>query len=102
MGKESKAHVLVQRLRRQRPRTAKELAAYVRAFLGWRIPDQRVCPGHDSPLDYLAWSFLGAGGKTGDRDRSSRDCYVWANRGGGKTQLGSVASLLECLFLPGC
>ena len=33
---------------------------------------------------------------------SSGDCVVWANRGGGKTQLAAVATLLEGLFKPGC
>ncbi len=76
------------------PKTRKQLAAYVNTFLGWRIPDQAMCQGHCSPMDYLAWSFL-------DR-HDKRDAIIWANRGGGKTQLGAVASLLECLFLPQC
>lgn len=29
------------------------------------------------------------------------DCIVWANRGGGKTFLGAVATLLDLLFKPG-
>ncbi len=32
----------------------------------------------------------------------NRDIIVWANRGGGKTQLGAIASLLECVFLSDC
>ncbi|MBN1846898.1 MAG: hypothetical protein JW810_14525 [Sedimentisphaerales bacterium] len=127
---------LVQRLRRMRPRTRAQLAAYVQAFWGLTIPDQRICPDHDSPLDYLAYAFLG--GTPSDRGSSDmaatpsagaetaeipalgslhtpapvphacrpaglgRDAVIWANRGGGKTQLGAIASLLECLFLPGC
>ncbi len=30
-----------------------------------------------------------------------RDCVVWANRGGGKTFLGAVATLLDMIFKPG-
>ena len=30
------------------------------------------------------------------------DCVVWANRGGGKTQLAALATLLEGLFKPRC
>lgn len=32
----------------------------------------------------------------------SGDCLVWANRGGGKTQLAAMATLLEGLFKAGC
>jgi len=87
---------LLERMRGYRPRNRGQLAAYVKAFLGLRIPAERVCGDHDSPLDYLAYSFLGEGA------RRNRDCVVWANRGGGKTQLGAVASLLECMFLADC
>jgi len=34
--------------------------------------------------------------------QSNQDIIVWANRGGGKTQLGAIASLLECVFLDDC
>jgi hypothetical protein len=30
------------------------------------------------------------------------DCVVWANRGGGKTELAAVATLLDCVFKPNC
>ena len=58
---ESKHNVqqLLQYWRLRRPRTREELAAYVQAFLGWRIPDQRLCGDHDTPMDYLAWTLLG-------------------------------------------
>ena len=91
---------LLDRLRRCRPRTRGELAAYVEAFLGLKIPSQRVCAGHDSPLDYLAYSVLGSLDK--QKGNGCRDIAVWANRGGGKTQLGAIGSLLEGVFLPGC
>ena len=96
---------LLDRLRGYRPRTVKQLAAYVEAFCGLRIPQRRACAEHDSPLDYLAYSFITP--TADDRlnrsvERTGRDCVVWANRGGGKTQLGAIASLLECVFLPGC
>jgi hypothetical protein len=34
-------------------------------------------------------------------DTPTRDCVVWANRGGGKTFLGAVATLLDLLYKPG-
>jgi len=86
---------LVERIRGCRPRNAVELGAYVEAFLGLRVPAKRICDGHDSPMDYLAFSM------SVDQEHSG-DCVVWANRGGGKTQLGAIASLLECVFMPGC
>jgi len=90
---------LLNRLRRYRPRTREQLRAYVKAFVGIKIPAKRMCANHNSPLDYLAFSFLGA-----KKVEYSpwRNCVVWANRGGGKTQLGAIASLLEGIFLPCC
>ncbi|MBN1765499.1 MAG: hypothetical protein JW860_09605 [Sedimentisphaerales bacterium] len=81
----------------RRPRNREQLAAYVREFLGISVPDRNLCPEHQSPLDYLAYSFLGDASEA-----HTRDIVVWANRGGGKTQLGAVASLLEGVFLPKC
>ncbi len=83
-------------LRLYRPQTRAQLLRYVRCFLNIKTPDRRVCAGHASPMDYLWHSynadFAGSGG----------DCIVWANRGGGKTQLAAVAALLEGLFKPHC
>jgi len=131
---------MVEALRVRRPRGREELAAYVRAFLGLRVPGRRVCEGHDSPMDYLAYAVLGEEtplrlaaercqqalpaplrredgmgydapvGRCIEGDNRVRatlqnqagDCVVLAKRGGGKTQLGAAASLLECMFLPGC
>lgn len=77
-----------------RPRSRADLARWVRSALGMRVPARPACPQHQSPLDYLAGSFLdeGAGGRP--------DLLVWANRGGGKTMLAAVASLLEGLYKP--
>jgi len=69
------------------PRTADDLAAYVEHMFGLRVPRARVCPGHDSPLDYLVRSFINA-----------EDLVVWANRGGGKTTMAAVATLLDGIF----
>jgi len=53
---------MVESLRGRRPRDRRELAAYVRAFLGLKVPGRRVCAGHDSPMDYLAYAVLGEDG----------------------------------------
>ncbi|HOU57628.1 MAG TPA: hypothetical protein PK556_11875 [Smithellaceae bacterium] len=42
------------------------------------------------------------GGRDACASGTNGDCIVWANRGGGKTQLAAVATLLEGLFKPGC
>ncbi len=61
-----------------------------------------------SPMDYLAWSYFEPSqcGPGSPRPEAhwlgpSRDCVVWANRGGGKTLLGAVATALDLLFKPG-
>jgi Terminase RNaseH-like domain len=49
-----------------------------------------------TPLDYLAHSFFEKSGEGG-----TGDTVVWACRGGGKTTIGAVATLLDLLFKPG-
>src|SRR5512146_1082510 len=71
-------------LRQTRPRTRQDLQHYVKAFLDVAVPDQRICPGHSSPMDYLWYSFSGAGGSTGSCPVRNADAVVWANRAGGK------------------
>lgn len=83
------------KLRLSQPRTRKELHAWIRAYLGVSLPTKKICQHHDSPFDYLAHSFLESQGK-------SQDIIVWANRGGGKTMLGGVASVLDCIFRQQC
>ena len=152
MGGKGDIAAVVERMRAVRPRDRGELGAYLEAFLGLKVPGKRICAGHDSPMDYLAWGMLGGkrekgqgkrdkgkgrrGGVAsrrefeekrekgrGKRDKGqgevslrdeepmhgqdahakvSGDCVVWANRGGGKTQLGAVLSLLEGVFFDGC
>jgi len=85
-----------ERLRLFRPKTRDQLARYVRCFFNIKTPDRRLCVGHASPMDYLWHSY------NADVSASGGDCIVWANRGGGKTQLAAVATLLEGLFKPRC
>jgi hypothetical protein len=83
---------LLRVLRARRPSGRRALWEFVRCYYGLRLPRRRFCPGHSSPLDYVAASFFQTHG----------DLVVWANRGGGKTQLGSVTSHLDSIFRPGC
>ncbi len=65
---------------------------FIRAFYGLDVPRRAVCPGHSAPFDYVAGAFFETFG----------DSLVWANRGGGKTELGSVVTHLDSIFKPGC
>jgi len=94
-----KANVVYSSLRRIRPRTKKNLKNYIRVFCRVSVPDKKICRGHNSPMDYL-WHSLNS-----DFTRQSganADSVVWANRGGGKTELAALATLLDCIFKPGC
>jgi len=88
-------------LRGTRPRTRKDLRNYVKVFLDINIPDKRNCSEHVSPMDYL-WHVFGCDFATGKDSASNGDCVVWANRGGGKTELAAIATLLDCIFKDGC
>ena len=86
-------------LRCTRPVTKRHLRNYTSVFLGINVPAQGICEYHNSPMDYL-WHCYSA-----DFDahrRQNADCVVWANRGGGKTELAAVATLLDCIFKPDC
>ncbi len=80
-------------LRLIEPRTPNQLHGYVRAVLGFDMPRKPMIVGHNAPFDYLVHSFF--------EDRLPRDIVVWANRSGGKTQLGAIATLLDMIFKPG-
>ena len=67
-----------------------ELHAWVRLYTGLRVPRTPVCPGHDAPFDYLRLSYF----------EPASDLVVWAPRGGGKTRLAAVATLLDLLHKP--
>jgi len=86
-------------LRQSRPKRRKDLKNYVKVFLGLDIPDKKICPDHNSPMDYLWHSFAA----DFDKNRlANADAIVWANRCGGKTELAAVATLLDCVFKPNC
>jgi len=69
------------------PTNPRELQALVQRKFGILVPGVALCPGHQSPLDYLTASFLG-----------QQDLLVWANRGGGKTLMAAVATVLDAVF----
>lgn len=69
-----------------------QLHTWISANLNLHIPRTAVCPGHSAPFDYIQHAFFEHPG----------DLIVWAPRGGGKTTLGAVATLLDLLFKPRC
>ena len=96
-----RASGVYQTLRRTRPRTKRDLANYIKVFLGIDVPDVRLCDGHATPMDYL-WYAYNLDFAGGSNVRPNGDCVVWANRGGGKTELAAIATLLDCMFKPVC
>src|SRR4051812_25940975 len=79
--------------RLQRPDTREDLWQWIEAFTTIHLPETPICPHHNTPLDYLAHAFFESASET--------DAVVWACRGGGKTMIGAVATLLDMLFKPG-
>ncbi len=79
------------------PATPTELHDWIRVHLGVTIARVPVIAGHAAPFDYIVHTFFEGGFTPGD----PADCVVWANRGGGKTFLGAVATALDLAFKPG-
>lgn len=119
MGDEQKKCDAIQT---DRPATRDKLRQFVDENLNFRVPAKPICQGHCSPMDYLWHAYacdLRTKAKIKNSERTqfadtahrqddqaarltSGDCIVWANRGGGKTQLAATVTLLEGLFKPGC
>jgi hypothetical protein len=95
----TKATEIYTSLRRRAPSTRGDIKNYVKVYLGVDVPDKRVCEGHNSPMEYL-WHSYSADFAVGEAGNG--DAVVWANRGGGKTELAAIATLLDCVFKPRC
>lgn len=90
------------------PRTPGELRRWLAQHLSLTVPERGLIDGHASPFEYLVHAFFeGALVRQGDEwvaaneEQRTADCIVWANRGGGKTYLGAVATLLDLIFKAG-
>ncbi|MEL7472757.1 MAG: hypothetical protein AAGK04_05505 [Planctomycetota bacterium] len=84
------------------PRTPDALHALLTG--SWRLsaPRSALLDGRSAPFDYLCHTFFeGRDAWDGRPTDASPDCVVWANRGGGKTFLGAVATALDLVFKPG-
>jgi len=73
------------------PTNRMQLRGWLKWALDLDVPAGGVCAHHTGPMDYLDHVFFERPG----------DAIVWANRGGGKTFYGAVATLLDLLFKPG-
>jgi len=91
------ANSIYETLRKQTPKIRADLKNYLKVYLGIDIPDTKICPEHNTPMDYL-WHCW----RSDFNGSTSGDCIVWANRGGGKTLIAAVATLLDCIFKPAC
>jgi hypothetical protein len=96
-----KAAGVYETLHRTRPRRRGDLRNYVKVFLGIDVPDKKICGEHATPMDYL-WHAYSMDFAVGSKRPSNGDAIVWANRGGGKTQLAATATLLDCVFKRHC
>ncbi|MEO1583681.1 MAG: hypothetical protein AAFR96_03800 [Planctomycetota bacterium] len=76
------------------PRNDDELHGWLLSELGLTVPRRAALDGHRAPFAYLSHSFFRPEGVP-------PDSVVWANRGGGKTFLGAVATALDVVFKPG-
>jgi len=98
-GQIAKVDGVYSALRRVRPESRRDLRNYVKVFLGIDVPERKICGEHNSPMDYLWYGFSA---DFGAEKRANADAVVWANRGGGKTELAAIATLLDCVFKPDC
>jgi hypothetical protein len=86
------------------PQSKEELHAYVKSHLGLDVPRVSMCSGHSAPMDYLWHAYSADFTDLTDalRAEESADCIVWAGRGGGKTRLAAIATLLDSVFKLTC
>ncbi len=71
-------------------RTANQLHDWIRLFVGADVPRAAVCAHHQAPFEYVKHAYF----------EPTKDVIVWAPRGGGKTRLAAIATLLDLLHKP--
>ena len=67
------------------------LHAWMREYLGLKVPRKAICAHHIAPFEYIKRAYFEPAG----------DVVVWASRGGGKTRLGAAATILDLLHKQG-
>ncbi len=86
--------------------TPEALHTWVKHHIGVTIPTVPMVEGHSAPFDYLSHVYFEGPSPArlltcSPAHDSPIDCLVWANRGGGKTFMGAVATALDLLHKPG-
>lgn len=71
---------------------SEDLWEWIALYTDLKIPTKPVCPHHQAPFEYILRSYY----------EPASDLVVWAPRGGGKTRLAALATLLDLLHKPGC
>jgi hypothetical protein len=84
------------------PATPAALHTWIREHTGLAIARSALITGHAAPFDFITHTFFeGRGSLTPDKSTGAPiDSVVWANRGGGKTLLGALATALDLIFKP--
>ncbi|MGE4196467.1 MAG: hypothetical protein AB7G11_05020 [Phycisphaerales bacterium] len=87
------------------PRTPAALLEWLRRALKVDLATTPLLEGNSAPFEYVSQTFF-EGRRFGDESGrmgafGPADVVVWANRGGGKTFLGAVATMLDLVFKPG-
>ncbi len=77
---------------RVRCKTENQLHNWLKVHARLEIPRLPVCANHSAPWEYIRRAYFEPAG----------DLVVWAPRGGGKTTLGAIATLLDLLHKPAC
>ena len=96
------AHVDWQVLADNPPATPDALHEWIRTNTGIVVARTSLIEGHTPPFAYITHTFFEGRGSLASTDPSMpTDCVVWANRGGGKTLLGALATALDLIFKPG-
>lgn len=85
-----RAQAYLRAVMRARPSTPAELWALCQAWFELDVSRTVLSPTSTPPLWYVAHGFFGGG-----------DAVIWACRGGGKTLLGALVTVLELVFKPG-
>lgn len=85
------------------PPTPLALHQWIRDYTGLAIARTPLIEGHTAPFDYLTHTFFEGRGSLMPAPHAVSapiDTVVWANRGGGKTLLGALATALDLIFKP--
>ncbi len=87
------------------PRTPAALHEWLRQAMKIELPTSGLIDGNTAPFDYVCHTFFegrrfDASGKAVGTFAPA-DAAVWASRGGGKTFLGAVATMLDLVFKKG-